>query len=107
MFLDYNQNAKDRTIASAYSVRPRARMRGYPRRYSGTRSKPASPADFTLGSMPARVAEVGDRHAGMDRHAGSLETGAGSCRRNGGKLKAWVMHRGRLTIENRRERDHE
>jgi DNA ligase D-like protein (predicted polymerase) len=72
VFVDYNQNAKDRTIAAAYSVRPRP---------EATVSAPldwdeveaADPADFTLGTMPTRFAKVGDRHADMDRHAGSLE----------------------------------
>ena len=72
VFLDYNQNAKDRTVAAAYSVRPKPRA---------TVSAPLSwdevpdcdPADFTLASMPARYARIGDRHADIDAHAGSLE----------------------------------
>ncbi|PYP18716.1 MAG: DNA primase [Gemmatimonadetes bacterium] len=72
VFVDYNQNAKDRTIAAAYSVRPRP---------EGTVSAPldwnevdeAEPADFTLGTMPKRFAKVGDRHARMDDQAGSLD----------------------------------
>ena len=65
VFLDYNQNAKDRTVASAYSVRPKP---------DGRVSAPvtwdelfeARPEDFTLRTMPARFAEIGDRHAGID-----------------------------------------
>ena len=72
VFVDYNQNAKDRTIAAAYSVRPRP---------DATVSAPldwdevdaADPADFTLGTMPKRFAQIGDRHAGMDAEAGSLD----------------------------------
>ena len=72
VFVDYNQNAKDRTIAAAYSVRPRP---------DATVSAPlgwgevdtADPADFTLGTMPKRFAQVGDRHARMDDQAGSLD----------------------------------
>src|SRR5712675_563292 len=72
VFLDYNQNAKDRTIASAYSVRPRPDARvSAPLLWEEI--KTCDPADFTLATMPTRVADVGDRHADMDRHAGSLE----------------------------------
>jgi DNA ligase D-like protein (predicted polymerase) len=73
VFLDYNQNAKDRTIASAYSVRPKADARvSAPLAWDEIAS--CDPADFTLGTMPARFAAVGDRHATMDTHAGSLDT---------------------------------
>ncbi len=73
VFLDYNQNAKDRTIASAYSVRPKPDARvSAPLDWDEVAI--CNPADFTLGSMPARFAEVGDRHAAMDAHAGSLDT---------------------------------
>ena len=72
VFIDYNQNAKDRTVAAAYSVRPTERA---------TVSAPlawaevddAAPADFTLANMPERFAEIGDRHSKIDEHAGSLE----------------------------------
>jgi bifunctional non-homologous end joining protein LigD len=71
VFLDYNQNAKDRTIAAAYSVRPTADARvSAPLTWDEITS--CEPADFTLGTMPARVAESGDRHANMDRHPCSL-----------------------------------
>ncbi|MEU6413977.1 non-homologous end-joining DNA ligase [Microbispora sp. NPDC046933] len=70
VFVDYNQNARDHTVASAYSVRP-----------TGLVSAPLGwdevpgcrPEDFTLASMPDRYAEVGDPWAGMDGRAGSLE----------------------------------
>jgi bifunctional non-homologous end joining protein LigD len=72
VFLDYNQNAKDRTVASAYSVRPTADARvSAPLTWDEIES--AEPADFTLASMPARFAQLGDAHAAIDRHPCSLE----------------------------------
>ncbi len=72
VFVDYNQNAKDRTIASAYSVRPRPEATvSAPLDWAEVDS--ADPADFTLGTMPKRFAKIGDRHAKIDEHAGSLE----------------------------------
>ena len=72
VFLDYNQNAKDRTIAGAYSVRPRADARvSAPLTWDEIAD--AEPADFTLATMPARFAAVGDRHDGIDREVCSLE----------------------------------
>ena len=72
VFVDYNQNAKDRTIASAYSVRPRREATvSAPLDWDEVDS--ADPADFTLGTMPKRFAKIGDRHAKIDEHAGSLE----------------------------------
>jgi bifunctional non-homologous end joining protein LigD len=72
VFLDYNQNAKDRTVASAYSVRPKP---------DGRVSAPVTwdelfacrPEEFTLRSMPARFAAIGDRHARIDESPGSLD----------------------------------
>jgi DNA ligase D-like protein (predicted polymerase) len=72
LFIDYNQNARDHTIASAYSVR------GNP---EGTVSTPirwaeiadVQPRDFTIETVPARFAELGDLHAGIDDTAHSLE----------------------------------
>ncbi|WP_062213352.1 non-homologous end-joining DNA ligase [Streptomyces sp. NBRC 109706] len=72
IFVDYNQMARDRTIASAYSVRARE---------NATVSAPltwdevpdARPEDFDLRTMPARYAEVGDRHAEMAEHPCRLE----------------------------------
>src|SRR6187549_898327 len=72
VFLDYNQNAKDRTVAGAYSVRPKPDARvSAPLTWDeiGT----CDPADFTLATMPKRFAEIGDRHAGIDDHPCSLE----------------------------------
>jgi len=72
VFLDYNQNAKDRTIASAYSVRPRPDAR-VSAPLSWDEISDCDPADFTLKTMPARFAAIGDRHAAIDDHADSLE----------------------------------
>jgi len=72
VFIDYNQNAKDRTIAAAYSVRPTADARvSAPLDWLEVTA--CEPADFTLTTMPARFAASGDLHREMDRHAGSLE----------------------------------
>ena len=72
VFLDYNQNAKDRTIAAAYSVRPKPDARvSAPLAWDEVDT--CDPADFTLKTMPARFAAVGDRHAGIDRQPGTLE----------------------------------
>ncbi len=72
VFVDYNQNAKDRTVASAYSVRPKPDARvSAPIAWDELDS--CDPADFTLATMPARFAKVGDPHAGIDDRAGSLD----------------------------------
>jgi hypothetical protein len=72
VFLDYNQNAKDRTIAAAYSVRPRPDARvSAPLTWDEVDS--ADPQDFTLATMPSRFKAVGDRHEAMDRRACSLD----------------------------------
>jgi len=73
VFVDYNQNARDHTIASAYSVR------GVP---DATVSTPirwdeiddVNPREFTIATVPARFAELGDLHAGMDDEVFSLDT---------------------------------
>jgi bifunctional non-homologous end joining protein LigD len=71
VFLDYNQNAKDRTIASAYSVRPTADARvSAPLTWDEVDA--CDPADFTLATMPARFAAIGDRHGNIDAHPCSL-----------------------------------
>jgi bifunctional non-homologous end joining protein LigD len=71
VFLDYNQNAKDRTIAGAYSVRPTADARvSAPLTWDEV--DVCDPADFTLATMPARFADKGDRHADIDAHPCSL-----------------------------------
>jgi DNA primase len=66
LFVDYNQNARDHTMAAAYSVR------GFP---EATVSTPITwdevdavePKDWTISTVPARIAELGDLHAGIDR----------------------------------------
>jgi DNA primase len=65
VFIDYNQNARDRTIASAYSVRP------FPHApvsapVTWDELPDVESEDFTLATMPARFAELGDVHAAMD-----------------------------------------
>ena len=76
VFVDYNQNARDHTIASAYSVR------GVPRR----RSRPPSrwdeiddvePQDFTIATVPERFAQLGDLHQGIDEAVFALGRAAG------------------------------
>jgi len=72
VFLDYNQNAKDRTVAAAYSVRPTSDARvSAPLAWDEIES--CELADFTLVTMPGRVERIGDPHARMDEHAGSLD----------------------------------
>jgi bifunctional non-homologous end joining protein LigD len=72
VFVDYNQNAKDRTVASAYSVRPKPEA-PVSAPLSWEEVETCEPGDFTLATMPARFARIGDRHAAIDQHAGSLE----------------------------------
>jgi len=72
VFLDYNQNAKDRTTCSAYSVRPMPDARvSTPLEWSEIPD--CDPADFTVKTVPARFASIGDPHAAMDEAAGSLD----------------------------------
>jgi bifunctional non-homologous end joining protein LigD len=72
VFLDYNQNAKDRTTCSVYSVRPLPDARvSMPLHWNEVTE--CDPADFTILTAPKRFAEIGDPHADMDQEAGSLE----------------------------------
>jgi bifunctional non-homologous end joining protein LigD len=72
VFLDYNQNAKDRTTCSAYSVRPLPDARvSAPLHWDEVPA--CEPADFTVLTMPARFTQVGDPHAAMDAAAGTLD----------------------------------
>ena len=74
IFIDYNQMARDRTIASAYSIRPTPRaLVSAPLTWDELGS--VQPADFDMTTMPARFAQVGDLHAGLDldASAGSLD----------------------------------
>ena len=72
VFLDYNQNAKDRTTCSAYSIRPLPDARvSAPLEWKDIPD--CRPEDFTVLTMPKRFAEIGDPHATMDDFAGSLD----------------------------------
>jgi DNA ligase D-like protein (predicted polymerase) len=72
VFLDYNQNAKDRTVAGAYSVRPRPDAR-VSAPLTWDEIDECDPADFTIATMPERFRAGGDRHAGIDDYPCSLE----------------------------------
>jgi len=73
VFIDYNQNARDRTVAGAYSIRPTAEARvSAPLAWSEVAD--CDPADFTLATMPARFKRVGDRHAGIDDRSYTLDS---------------------------------
>jgi hypothetical protein len=73
VFLDYNQNAKDRTTCSAYSVRPLPDAR-VSAPLSWSEISDCDPADFTVATMPSRFVAIGDPHSGMDDAAGSLDS---------------------------------
>ena len=72
VFVDYNQNAKDRTVCSAYSVRPKPDAR-VSTPVSWQELDDCNPADFTLWTVPKRFQAIGDPHATIDAQAGSLE----------------------------------
>ncbi len=72
VFLDYNQNAKDRTVASAYSVRPTPDARvSVPLLWEEVPT--CEPGAFTIDTVPERFASIGDPSEGIDEAAGSLE----------------------------------
>jgi hypothetical protein len=72
VFLDYNQNAKDRTTCSAYSVRPLPDARvSTPLHWHEVPD--CNPADFTIFTIPERFAKIGNPHADMDAAPGLLE----------------------------------
>ena len=72
VFLDYNQNAKDRTTCSAFSVRPLPDARvSMPLAWDEVEA--CEPGDFTVLTAPARFASIGNPHAGMDQAVGSLD----------------------------------
>jgi DNA ligase D-like protein (predicted polymerase) len=71
VFLDYNQNAKDRTVASAYSLRPTSDAR-VSAPLSWDEVPDCNPEAFTIDSVPKRFAEIGDPSKGIDEAAGSL-----------------------------------
>jgi DNA ligase D len=72
IFVDYNQNARDRTIASAYSIRPKP---GAPvsTPFAWDELDAVAPEDFTVATVPGRFADLGDPHAGIDDAAYSLQ----------------------------------
>jgi DNA primase len=72
VFVDYNQNAKDRTVASAYSVRPLPDARvSTPLTWDEVPT--CDPSAFTIDTVPARFAKIGDPWEGIDETAGSLD----------------------------------
>ena len=98
VFLDYNQNAKDRTIAGAYSVRPTPDARvSAPLTWDEVPS--CDPHDFTLATMPRRFEEAGDVHAGMDERAYSIDA-CSSCR-TATSATGSATRRGRRTTASR------
>jgi len=98
VFVDYNQNAKDRTVASAYSVRPTPDARvSAPLTWDEVSE--CRPADFTLASMPRRFGERGDLHAGIDENAGSLRGLLELFERQGLGDAPWPPHYGRQPSE--------
>jgi DNA ligase D-like protein (predicted polymerase) len=94
VFLDYNQNAKDRTVASAYSVRPTKDARvSTPLHWDEVPD--IDPALFTLATVPQRYAELGDPGAGIDDAVGSLDgllALAGTHERQGLGDAPWPPH---------------
>jgi DNA ligase D-like protein (predicted polymerase) len=103
VFVDYNQNAKDRTVASAYSIRPTADARvSAPLSWDEVES--CDPGDFTLASMPRRFRDIGDRHAGIDERAGSLERLLELFERQGEGDAPWPPHYKKQSGEPRRVR---
>ena len=94
VFLDYNQNAKDRTTASAYSVRPLPDARvSTPLRWNEVME--CDPADFTVLTVPQRFKKIGDPHEEMENAAGSLDAlleMAARDEREGLKDAPWPPH---------------
>jgi bifunctional non-homologous end joining protein LigD len=98
VFVDYNQNAKNRTVASAYSVRPTPDARvSAPLAWDEVDD--CDPADFTLASMPARFKKLGDLHAEIDEHAGSIEALLELSERQGMGDAPWPPHYRRQASE--------
>ena len=95
MFLDYNQNAKDRTTCSAYSVRPLPDAR-VSTPLDWPEVPDCDPQDFTLFTIPRRFAKSGDPHADMDDVPGRLKSCWSSLRKM--KRRASPTHPGRRTF---------
>jgi hypothetical protein len=101
VFVDYNQNAKDRTVSSAYSVRPKPDARvSAPLHWRELAS--CEPGDFTLHTMPARLRQVGDPHAEIDAHACSLEPLLALAEAQGEGDAPWPPHYRKAAGEPRR-----
>jgi bifunctional non-homologous end joining protein LigD len=98
VFVDYNQNAKDRTVASAYSVRPTPDAR-VSAPLAWDELDDCDPADFTLASVPARFKKLGDLHAKIDHHAGSIEALLELFERQGMGDAPWPPHYRRQASE--------
>ena len=99
VFVDYNQNAKDRTVASAYSVRPLPDARvSTPLTWDEVPT--CDPAAFTIDTVPPRFARIGDPWAGIDEAAGSLD---GAARAGGPRTRrpGCPTRRGRRTTRSR------
>jgi bifunctional non-homologous end joining protein LigD len=101
VFLDFNQNAKDRTVASAYSVRPKPDGRvSAPLTWSELEA--CEPSDFTVHTMPARFRRAGDPHARIDDWPCSLESLLELSRRQESEGLAeapWPPHYGKASGE--------
>jgi bifunctional non-homologous end joining protein LigD len=98
VFVDYNQNAKDRTVASAYSVRPTPDARvSTPLTWEEVED--CNPADFTLASLPARYQKLGDLHAAIDQNAGSIAGLLDLSERQGLGDAPWPPHYRRQSSE--------
>jgi DNA ligase D-like protein (predicted polymerase) len=101
VFVDYNQNAKDRTVASAYSVRPKPDARvSAPVRWDELDA--CNPADFTLWTMPRRFAAIGDPHAAIDDQPQSLEPLLALAESQGQGDAPWPPHYRKAAGEPRR-----
>jgi bifunctional non-homologous end joining protein LigD len=101
VFVDYNQNAKDRTVASAYSVRPKPDARvSAPVRWDELDA--CNPADFTLWTMPKRFAAIGDPHAAIDDQPQSLEPLLALAESQGQGDAPWPPHYRKAAGEPRR-----
>ena len=104
VFVDYNQNARDRTVAGAYSIRPTPNAQvSAPLAWSEVRE--AEPGDFTLSTMLRRFKRVGDRHEGIDNAACSLEgllELAARQERSGAVDAPWPPHYAKTGTEPRR-----
>lgn len=101
VFVDYNQNAKDRTVASAYSVRPRPDARvSMPLHWDELALCDA--ADFTMKTVPDLLRRRGDAHAGIDAASGSLEALLALAERQGMGDAPWPPHYRKQVGEPRR-----